>query len=300
MLYSGKSAVQQIDVWRNQLDGVSGPGTASTNLYLDGSLQSSTGDEHIYHESLIHPAMLAHPSGPASVAIVGGGDIAATREVLRHASIRSVNVIELDPAVSQVTRVHMRQLDNCTFGADRFRSCLDDPRVHVHNTDAVQFFKDRCSSGAEKFDVIFMDLLDPEAHPSVGRYLYSREHFESLQCALTPDGILIAQIGDAPSPEIAKRDRLGSKVELIAVMRGLFGEDTTFLYDVYVPSFRGEWSFVIGCQTTACAERFHASTADVDQAVRERILPNAAPLRFFDGVVMANFQQPSIAWHTLL
>lgn len=300
MLYSQESDIQQIDVWRNQLDGVSGPGTESINLYLDGSLQSSTGDEHIYHESLIHPAMLAHPTGAANIAIVGGGDIAATREVLRHTSVESVDLVELDPAVSEVTKVYMRQLNNCTFGSERYQSCLDDERVHIHNTDAVKFFKDRCAAGEHKYDVMFMDLLDPEAHEAAGKYLYSKEHFESLRCVLKDDGILVAQIGDAPSPETAKRERLGSKVGLIKVVKDLFGADSTFLYDVFVPSFRGEWSFLIGCRTTECAERFHASPEAIDAIITERIRPSARTLRFLDGAVMANFQQPSIAWHTLL
>ena len=30
-------------------------------LVLDGKTQSALGDEYIYHESLVHPAMLLHP-----------------------------------------------------------------------------------------------------------------------------------------------------------------------------------------------------------------------------------------------
>ena len=41
-------------------------------LALDGALQSAEDDEAIYHEMLVHPAMLAHPE-PKDVLIVGGG-----------------------------------------------------------------------------------------------------------------------------------------------------------------------------------------------------------------------------------
>ncbi|MDC4224651.1 MAG: hypothetical protein MPW17_15965 [Candidatus Manganitrophus sp.] len=41
-------------------------------LVLDGKMQSSEVDEFIYHEALVHPAMLTHPE-PKKVFIVGGG-----------------------------------------------------------------------------------------------------------------------------------------------------------------------------------------------------------------------------------
>ena len=42
-------------------------------LVLDGKMQSSEVDEYIYHEALVHPAMLTHPH-PEKVFIVGGGE----------------------------------------------------------------------------------------------------------------------------------------------------------------------------------------------------------------------------------
>jgi len=50
-------------------------------LVLDGKIQSGEKDEFIYHESLVHPAMLAHPD-PRSVFIAGGGEGAPLRDVL--------------------------------------------------------------------------------------------------------------------------------------------------------------------------------------------------------------------------
>ena len=42
-------------------------------LYLDNALQVTEYDEHIYHEVMVHPAMLAHPS-PKKVLVIGGGE----------------------------------------------------------------------------------------------------------------------------------------------------------------------------------------------------------------------------------
>src|SRR4051794_25070591 len=42
-------------------------------LILDGELQSAQCDEFIYHECLVHPAMVLHPR-PRQVLIMGGGE----------------------------------------------------------------------------------------------------------------------------------------------------------------------------------------------------------------------------------
>jgi spermidine synthase len=40
-------------------------------LFLDGKVQSSEVDEWVYHELLVHPAMVMHPN-PKTVFICGG------------------------------------------------------------------------------------------------------------------------------------------------------------------------------------------------------------------------------------
>jgi spermidine synthase len=87
------------------------------NLYLDGVTQSSTGDEKLYHEHLIHPAMLAHPSGAQRVAILGGGEGASLREVLKHDTVTEVFMIEIDEAVVNASVDQLHQLNNCAFGS---------------------------------------------------------------------------------------------------------------------------------------------------------------------------------------
>ena len=67
------------------------PGSASWSrrarggmrLFLNGNLQFAERDEYRYHEALVHPAMAAH-GAPRKVAVLGGGDGMAVREVLRY------------------------------------------------------------------------------------------------------------------------------------------------------------------------------------------------------------------------
>ena len=70
MLYTGKSKFQSIQVLDTPSFG--------RCLILDGKIQCSESDEFIYHEALVHPAMIAHPK-PETVFIAGGGEGACTR-----------------------------------------------------------------------------------------------------------------------------------------------------------------------------------------------------------------------------
>ena len=78
VLFSKETPIQSMDILEL--------GSYGRALVLDGRIQSTIRDEFIYHEMLVHPAMLAHPE-PRRVFIVGGGEGATLREVLRHRSV---------------------------------------------------------------------------------------------------------------------------------------------------------------------------------------------------------------------
>ena len=58
LLVNYKSKYQHFWIY----DTLNDDGGYSKKLYIEGQLQSSTRDEYVYHESLVHPVMLAHPS----------------------------------------------------------------------------------------------------------------------------------------------------------------------------------------------------------------------------------------------
>ena len=61
-------------------------------LVVDGKIQSAEVDEYIYHELLVHPAMIAHPN-PRRVLVCGGGEGAPLREILAHPTVESVVMV---------------------------------------------------------------------------------------------------------------------------------------------------------------------------------------------------------------
>src|SRR5437867_12856369 len=60
-------------------------GDYGRTLILDGKVQSTQADDSIYHELLVHPAMLGHPD-PNREMTSGGGVGGTRREVLPHRS----------------------------------------------------------------------------------------------------------------------------------------------------------------------------------------------------------------------
>lgn len=61
---------------------------------LDGMIQLTERDNHIYHEMLAHVPLMLHGSA-RRVLIVGGGDGGILREVLKH-PVDEVRLVEID------------------------------------------------------------------------------------------------------------------------------------------------------------------------------------------------------------
>ena len=106
ILYSGRTDFQSVDI----VDSV-GFGIC---LVLDGKIQSSECDEFIYHEALVHPAMLSHPN-PETVFIAGGGEGATLREALCYKSVKKVVMVDIDKQVVDVCRNYLPTIHQNAF-----------------------------------------------------------------------------------------------------------------------------------------------------------------------------------------
>jgi len=155
-------------------------------LFIDGVLQSSLYGEAAYHESLVHPAVLGHPN-PKRVAIIGGGEGATLREVLKHKSIDEAVMIEIDEELTNISRIYLPEWSDCSDISSSLgvSSCFGDPRASLYFEDAFRFFlnefgdeddDDHDSATTDDdyedpFDVIIMDALDPDDVSKVKPYL---------------------------------------------------------------------------------------------------------------------------------
>jgi spermidine synthase len=241
IVYSKSSPYQRIVVTRGQ---------GGFQLYLNGNLQFNSIDEYRYHESLVHP-VLSVVRAPRRVAVLGGGDGLAVREILRHRSITAVTLVDLDPEMTALS-------ERFPPLAELNGNSLSDPRVQVINKDAFLWVQEP----GPTFDAAILDFPDPGTF-SVGK-LYTTRFFNLLKQRLAPGAAIAVQ---CTSPLVAPR----AYWCVIATLEAAGFHVRP--YQVAVPSF-GIWGFAL-----ASPEPF---------AVPTEVVADVAPrLRFLDRESMA-------------
>ena len=247
VLYTGQTQFQSIEIIRT--------GSFGLCLVLDGKIQSSEVDEFIYHETLVQPAMIAHPC-PERVFIAGGGEGATLREVLSHKTVKKAVMIDIDPEVISICKQY---LPNHSQGA------FDDRRTELHHVDAREYL----ARSDESFDVIIIDLPDPiEEGPAY--LLYTQEFYQLVKERLTADGVISVQSGSAS---------LGELLNLSAVyntLKSIF--PIVCPYQTDMPAFGGPWGF---CLASATTDPTRSSASDINAAISAKSLDY---LKFYDGI----------------
>jgi spermidine synthase len=225
-------------------------------LVLDGKVQSTQADEFIYHEVLVHPVMLAHPE-PRRVLVIGGGEGATLREVLRHCTVERALMVDIDREVVAISRSLLPE-----FHAGAF----DDPRAELAFEDARRWLE----THDEVFDVIIVDLSDPIEEGPCYR-LYTREFYSLVTRRLAPAGMIALQSGT-----VAAHDLLNFS----AIYRTL---TTAFPivcpYTADVPCFGLPWGFQMASK--AIDPRAY-SAGDYEEMISKRI---HGELRYLTGAV---------------
>jgi len=208
-LYSAESDFQKIEVIENEYFG--------KILLLDGLVQTTEKDEFFYHEMLVHPPFVVHPS-PERVLLIGGGDGGGLKEVLRY-SVKKVYFVEIDPQVIEVSKSYFPWLT----------TCLKDERVNLSVMDGREFIRKK----AKKFDVVIIDSSEPVG-PSLS--LHQEAFYRDLKECLDSQGIVVAQVG---SPFY----HLEAVAQEYATLKDIF--NFVCLYLATVPTYPGGcWCYV--------------------------------------------------------
>lgn len=222
-------------------------------LILDGKVQSAAFDEHIYHEALIHPAAILC-SKPRRVLLIGGGEGAGLREILRYPQVERVTMVDIDEQVVGLCREYLKPWH---------RGAFDDARVRLHFMDARQYIQEN----EEQFDIIVSDLTEP-AEEGPSHLLFTRQFYELLKSRLLPGGILALQGGGL------SLDYMNMHAALRHTLHQIF--KTVRSYHTYVPSFDGSWGFIL-------ASDLHDPLALDQEEVDRRLGSVAHQLQFYNG-----------------
>jgi spermidine synthase len=212
VVVAGRTEFQSFEIFENRLWG--------RMLILDGRLQSAEVDEFIYHEALVQPAMLAHPD-PQRVLILGGGEGATLREVLRHPGVQRAVMVDIDGELVGLCKEWLPAFHQGAF---------DDARTELVAADGRAWLAAQ-PDGA--LDVIILDLPEPlEAGPAL--QLFTRQMYELARRKLAPGGVVAVQSGSA-----------GIQARLMPAINSTLGAvfPRVVPYTAYVPSFMDLYGF---------------------------------------------------------
>lgn len=170
LLFEGRTEFQDAKVFAN--------GHLGKVLVLDNVVQTTLGDEFVYHEMFAHVPLFAHGFAKRAL-IIGGGDGGLLNEALKHDSLEKVVMVELDGGVVEISKAHMPEISDGAF---------DDPRTELIIGDGAKYVAET----KQRFDVIMIDSTDPQGP---GEVLFSHAFYADCKRCLNPGGILVTQNG---------------------------------------------------------------------------------------------------------
>lgn len=190
---------------------------------LDGAYMTSERDEFFYHEPIVHCAALAHPA-PRSALVIGGGDGGSSEELLKHPTIERVLMAELDADVVRIAKQHLRAVH---------RGAFDDPRLEVRIGDGFDYAR----TAGERFDLIILDLTDPD---TPAQKLYTREFFETARGLLNPGGAISLHLGSPVFQPERVRSLLAELQTVFPIVRPL---------GLHIPLYGAYWGLAVVSET---------------------------------------------------
>lgn len=222
-------------------------------------------DEFVYHEMIAHPALAARGDAKR-VLIIGGGDGGTAREVLRHGSVETLDLVEIDGLVVEAAKRFFPHLS----------SSFADPRLKLHLADGVAFVRD---APPETYDLIIVDSTDPIG---IAEGLFTRDFYTDCVAALHHRGLLVVQSESPFDPTQAHVVR-----EVRRLFEALLPCARTYL--ACIPTYPlGLWSFTVGAKTPMTLEEPAAAP------------PFAHELRYYTPAVhRAAFALPAFVTHLL-
>jgi spermidine synthase len=223
-------------------------------LILDGHMQSAQGDEFIYHENLVHPAMVSCPE-PRKIVIIGGGEGATLYEVLRHKTVEKAWMIDIDQRVVELCDRYLPEWHRGAFKDKRTVLLFEDGRKFLEKSK-------------EKFDVIIIDIPEPvEEGPAY--LLYTEEFYRMVADKLTDKGMVALQSGCSAEKELKCLAAIHHTLKKVFPI--------VYSWPANVPSFDIPWSFTMASKRV---DPKALKRSEVDRILKER---GVGELKYYDG-----------------
>lgn len=210
-------------------------------LRIDGSFMAGEKDAFFYHENLVHIPACTHAE-PKSALIIGGGDGGSAEELLKHNTIKSIKLVEIDQVVLDVSRTYLQGVHHGVLN-----EAGGDPRLEIFVADGMEYMR----SSKVLYDLIILDLTDPGGS---SKTLYTADFYHHCAARLQPDGLLSLQVA---SP-FAQAERVVSTLSALRT-----GFSIVRPYMVSIPLSGGQWMMACASQTLDPAELEPARTDEI-------------------------------------
>lgn len=234
-------------------------------LILDNSLQSCTTDEFLYHEALVQPACIFHGS-PKKVLVLGGGEGATIREVLKWKTVKKVVMIDIDEETVNLCRKHIPEMSQGSF---------EDKRTELIIADAYEYV-DKFKDG--EFDIVISDLTEP-TEDGLSAKLFTKEYFEKCKRIMKKDGYFVMHSGPVSPTELGHLH-----LKMANTLKNVMGNVAHYVS--YIPSFGSSWGFVM-----ASENKFKniVKPEKIDKLIAKKIKGN---LFMIDGTALLGLLNP--------
>lgn len=195
-------------------------------LMLDGAFQLTERDEFCYSEMMAHVPLCAALKQPENVLIIGGGDGAILKQVLKH-DIKKCVLIDIDERVIANSQKFLSSICEDAF---------KDNRAEIKCMDALKYIKDIKLNNNLKFDVVIVDSTDPV---DFAAGLFMADFYNDLKQIMSNNGIF-TELTESPFTDT---DLMRQAIEQ---MRQVF--NNVKLYWGAVPTYpSGMWTYGIAC-----------------------------------------------------
>lgn len=247
LIASSSTNFSSAEIWR-----ING----ATTLLLNNVVMSDTRDEALYHEMLVHPALLAATS-PQRVLIIGGGEGASLREVLRNRHVKNATMVDMDEALVAMCRAHLPMMHQGSFSSPKATVIFQDGVHHLQHVppgtyDVIIVDGIDVSEAYDEDTCVAVDTCDSSACKdrsctSYGDVLFTAEFYTSAHQALRHGGVFAQYISAVEEDDC--KDRLSKA-----------GFNESIIYSVPIESFHGQGA------------RFALAAKDLEDLITDRVV----------------------------
>ena len=195
-------------------------------VIMDGVTQSCTTDEYIYHDCLIHPALLLCRSNrPLDVLVLGTGEGATMREILKHKNVASITAVDIDKEAVELFMKHLPSMHQKSYWDPKVKLVFDSAEQFLSNTD-------------QKFDVIYSDITDYTFYElGAGRKRSQLNFYRLIAAHLSESGILAMHTTSLN--ELVNSEHFMLKRFLQKIFPAVYS------YRAFIPFFVDCWGFLV-------------------------------------------------------